>query len=46
MNSSKILKNTLAIFLLVLILASCSANRNSLKGCDGHKKTKVPFGYM
>ncbi|MCC6722374.1 MAG: hypothetical protein IT243_09235 [Bacteroidia bacterium] len=46
MNILKIIKTAIITLVLIVILDSCAANRNSLKGCDGNKKTKVPFGYM
>lgn len=35
---------TMALAFIILIQACSSAK--SRRGCDGNKKTKVPFGYM
>ncbi|NUM32791.1 MAG: hypothetical protein HUU47_10785 [Bacteroidetes bacterium] len=41
-----ILKTIFTLAVMVLVFHSCTSVRNGKKGCDGHKKTRVPFGYM
>lgn len=45
MKGLKFIKIIVLALGILLFLDSCSATK-SKRGCDGNKKSKVPFGYM
>jgi len=46
MRNLKIIKLAMLSAVLLLILDSCSSSRSGRRGCDGNRKTRVPYGYM